>query len=55
MKDIDERNEDLSSWRIAQLENYYKQQLEGSRKRRRESDLDDSIVICDTNQVRYIN
>lgn len=43
--------ESLSTWRINQLENYYKQQLEGSRKRRRESYCDESVVECDSTSV----
>ncbi|KAJ1532393.1 hypothetical protein ONE63_000993 [Megalurothrips usitatus] len=46
VRDMEERNESLSAWRLTQLENYYKQCLEGARKRPRESDADDSIVEC---------
>ena len=30
------------------IENYYKEKLENARKRRRQSDLDDSIVLFET-------
>ncbi|XP_034253086.1 kinesin-like protein KIF20A [Thrips palmi] len=49
LEDLEERNEQRSSWRIAQVEKYYQQKLESSRKRsRRDSEDDSSILICDS-------
>ncbi|KAK3922876.1 Kinesin-like protein KIF20A [Frankliniella fusca] len=56
LRDATERCESLAAWRITQVENYYKMQLEEkSRKRRRNSNADDSIVECDSSdQTRQI-
>lgn len=53
LRDAEERSENLANWRITVVENFYKQQLEGSRKRRRDSNADESIVECDSSEPTH--